>query len=141
LLKYSQLEFKPSHKYIIFRSYSKMVSNLQKGNQGEKIAQEFLRAKDFQIIDCNWRTGRAEIDIIAKDGQILVFVEVKTRAYDFFGSPEEFVSDHKQKLISEAASVYMEKIKHDWEIRFDVIAIILKNSKLIKLEHFQDAWF
>ncbi len=118
-----------------------MVSNLQKGNQGEKIAQEFLRAKDLQIIDCNLRTGRAEIDIIAKDGQILVFVEVKTRAYDFFGSPEEFVSDHKQKLISEAASVYMEKIKHDWEIRFDVIAIILKNSKLIKLEHFQDAWF
>ena len=51
------------------------------------------------------------------------------------------MSDHKQKLISEAAPVYMEKIKHNWEIRFDVIAIILKNSKLVKLEHFQDAWF
>ena len=96
-----------------------MVSNLQKGTQGEKIAREFLRAKNFQIMD----------------------VEVKTRAYDFFGSPEEFVSNHKQKLISEAAPVYMEKIKHNWEIRFDVIAIILKNSKLVKLEHFQDAWF
>ncbi|HRI00980.1 MAG TPA: YraN family protein [Saprospiraceae bacterium] len=111
------------------------------GIQGEQWAAEFLENKGYQILEKNWRYSKAEIDLIAKKNEILVFVEVKTRTYDFFGSPEEFVSLKKQNLIAEAASVYMEQIGHQWEIRFDVIGILAKTGKPIRIEHFEDAWF
>jgi putative endonuclease len=117
-----------------------MSTNNETGRKGEQIAEDFLVAKGYKILERNWRYSRSEIDIIAKLGNILVFIEVKTRSYDFFGTPETFVSEHKELLMHEAASVYMEQINHDWEIRFDIIAILLNKNGTHQLEHFQDAF-
>ena len=115
-------------------------SNRETGIQGEALAENYLTSLGYKVLEKNWRYSRSEIDLIAMDGNILVFVEVKTRSYDFFGSPETFVSDQKELLIHEAASVYMEKINHDWEIRFDIIAILLNKNGSHHLEHFKDAF-
>lgn len=115
-------------------------TNRETGSYGEQLAENHLLALGYKILEKNWRYSRSEIDLIAMDGKTLVFVEVKTRSYDFFGSPETFVSDQKELLFHEAASVYMDKIQHDWEFRFDVIGIIVKPDGNFKLEHFQDAF-
>lgn len=100
-----------------------------------------MKNKNYQILETNWRFSRAEIDIIAKDKETLVFIEVKTRSYDYYGKPEEFITSRKEELIQDAASEYMKYIGHDWAIRFDIIAILLKNENQYKIEHFEDAWW
>jgi len=124
-----------------------MAKHIELGIRGEKMAQEYLQKKGFQILECNWRFGRAEIDIIAKEGEVLVFVEVKTRSDDYMGRPAEFVTPHKENLLADAATVYMEQINHDWEIRFDIIGIVIRksqskpNGEQIEIEHIKDAFF
>ncbi len=111
------------------------------GRRGEEIARQYLTDHGWKILETNWRFSRAEVDIIAKDGQTLVFVEVKTRSSVYFGQPEEFVMEDKEKLLVGAASAYMEKIDHDWEIRFDIIGIIFHNEQHYELKHLPDAFF
>lgn len=118
-----------------------MAKHLETGQKGEALAVEFLKTAGYQVLETNWRFSRAEVDIIAKDGEILVFVEVKTRTSDYFGQPEEAITERKKTLLADAASVYMDKIDHNWEIRFDVIAVVLKNEKAPIIEHFKDAFW
>lgn len=115
-------------------------TNKDIGRQGEKIAEEYLINAGYQILERNWRYSRSEVDLIAKDGHILVFIEVKTRSYDFFGTPETFVTDQKELLLHEAASVYMDEIGHVWEFRFDIIAVMLQDSGSNAITHFKDAF-
>ena len=117
-----------------------MSTNLELGNRGEMLAERCLVESGYQILERNWRFSRAEVDLIAKDEDILVFVEVKTRSSDIFGKPEESVSPKKEALIKDAAAVYMEQIDHQWEIRFDIISILIKEDGH-SIEHFQDAFF
>ena len=118
-----------------------MAHHNQIGAKGEQIAKEMLEAKGYQILEQNWRFSRAEVDLIAKDGEILVFVEVKTRSYDYFGQPEEFVTSTKEAFMAQAASAYMDKIGHDWEIRFDIIGILYRNQASFRIKHIEDAFF
>jgi len=111
------------------------------GKKGEQLAVEFLAKKGVQILERNWRYRRAEIDIIAKEGDVLLFVEVKTRSDVYFGRPESFVSQRKRDLMADASAVYMEEIGHDWEIRFDIIAIIVHNEMHHSIDHIKDAFF
>jgi putative endonuclease len=113
----------------------------QLGKKGELIAQKYLLNKGWTILESNWRYSRAEVDLIAKDGPVLVFVEVKTRSSDYFGLPEEFVMEDKESLLAGAASAYMEKTGHDWEIRFDIIGIVFHNEQQYELKHIPDAFF
>ncbi len=111
------------------------------GKKGEETACSFLKEKGYSIIAQNWRYSRAEIDIIASHNDVLIFVEVKTRSYDYYGPPEDFVTDKKRKLMSTAASAYMQKYDHQWEIRFDIISILTNGNKAYKIQHFEDAFF
>lgn len=119
-----------------------MAKHIETGRTGEKIAEEYLREKGYEILETNWRFSKAEIDIIARDkDEMLVFIEVKTRSYDYFGAPEAFVTPKKESLLFDAANRYMEMINHDWEIRFDVIGIILKDIGNYQLKHTEDAFY
>ena len=118
-----------------------MAKHLETGKTGENLAVELLRSKGYEILETNWRFRRSEVDIIAKDGLILVFVEVKTRSYDYFGRPESFVSARKKILLQDAAAAYMHQIHHTWEIRFDIIGILLPSNKQVEMKHFEDAFF
>lgn len=111
------------------------------GSLGEETATGFLQKSGYIILERNWRFRKAEIDIIAKDGEVLVFVEVKAKSYTYFGAPEESVSIYKENLIIDAAHQYMIKIGHDWEIRFDIISIVFDKSKDASITHFKDAFF
>ncbi len=111
------------------------------GKKGEELARSFLITQGYRILENNWRYRRAEVDIIAMDGEILVFVEVKTRTDDKFGRPEEFITLKKEQFMADAASAYMEQIGHDWEIRFDFVAILLQGDQHAEIEHFKDAFF
>jgi putative endonuclease len=118
-----------------------MAKHLDTGKLGEELTVDLLQKLGFQILEINWRYRRLEVDIIAKDADTLVFVEVKTRSYDYFGRPEEFVTPAKERRLAEAAAAYMEKSGHDWAMRFDVVAVLKEKNGDFKLEHIRDAFF
>ena len=83
-----------------------MAKHNEMGRRGEEIALEFIRKKGYNILDTNWRHRKAEIDIIAKSKDVLIFIEVKSRSSDYYGRPETFVTTKKQQLISDARDSY-----------------------------------
>jgi putative endonuclease len=117
-----------------------MPNNTQKGNLGEEIALAHLLKHGYTILDKNWRFKHLEIDIIASINNTLVIIEVKLRANDFFGNPEEFVTKSKQKNLLKAADFYIKENNINWETRFDVIAII-ENPNKLSVNHIVDAFY
>ncbi|MBI3803307.1 MAG: YraN family protein [Nitrospirae bacterium] len=110
------------------------------GREGEKIAAEFLLKKGYRILERNFRTRFGEIDIIAQDGKMLVFVEVKARSSDQFGAPQLAVNTKKQVKMSRVALAYMSQKKMDaCECRFDVVGIRAQMGAP-RIEHFRDAF-
>jgi putative endonuclease len=116
----------------------KVTIQHQHGKKGEDLATAYLQSKGWEILARNWRYKRSEIDLIARDGQILVFVEVKTKSYTRFGEPETSVDDRKAAKIMEGAEQYV--FDNDWhgDIRFDVVAITLQPQ--VDLLHLEDAF-
>ena len=94
------------------------------GNSGEDSACEYLKRKGYGIIERNWRIGHKEIDLIARDGDELVIVEVKTRSGLRFGNPQDAVTDRKIMKIVSAAHAYVRYKRIDLPIRFDIISIV-----------------
>ncbi|NQU35208.1 MAG: YraN family protein [Bacteroidetes bacterium] len=117
-----------------------MAKHNELGKKGEKLAQEMLSKKGFEIIDTNWRFGNDEIDIVAMDGGELVIVEVKTRSTNFFGNPEDAVDNNKEKFLIRATESYLEENNLDLETRFDIVAIVLNNNETI-IDHIEDAFY
>ena len=111
------------------------------GKRGEDLAAQFLEEKNYQLLERNWRHGRAELDIIAMDGKTMVFVEVKTRSDDIFERPENAVKNKKRGLMIKAAIGYMHKSKHENAIRFDILSVILRGVATPQIDHFKDAFF
>ncbi len=99
------------------------------GQKGEIAAISFLQIRGFTILETNYRTKPAEIDIIAKDNDCICFIEVKTRRSLKKGLPRESVNYSKQKKIITGASIYLKKNRlMESKIRFDVIEILEKNG-------------
>ncbi len=117
------------------------LSNKELGKIGEEMAIAFLRQKGLQILDTNWHFQHLEIDIIAQEKNMLVFVEVKTRRTAFFGNPEEAVSPQKISRLLNAAQAYIFEKDFQGESRFDVVSIIVPYGKKPELEYFEDAFY
>lgn len=100
------------------------------GEQGEALAARHLKKAGYKIIETNYRTRLGEIDIIAKDKDTIVFVEVKTRTSVHFGSPKWAVTPQKQKKISMVALYYLKATDQSTaRARFDVVAVISNRDK------------
>ena len=112
------------------------MNNLLSGKQGEAQAEEYLKDKGYEVIERNYRYKRAEIDLIVKQGNTLVFVEVKARSKNRYGYPEEAVNDKKRQNLLAAADQYIYEKNWLHNIRFDIIAILNKTE----LRHFEDAF-
>lgn len=110
------------------------------GNKGEEIAQEHLRTLGYEILETNWRSNHYEIDIIARDKDELVIVEVKARGSDTYEHPSEAVSDKKIRFLINAAEAYIFETDSHRDTRFDVITIIFYGQNF-ELEHFKDAFY
>ncbi|HKZ16633.1 MAG TPA: YraN family protein [Geobacteraceae bacterium] len=115
--------------------------NITVGKYGEEIAIAFLRVQRYIVLDRNYRCKCGELDIIAKDGNTIVFVEVKTRRVLSYGPPQLSVTQFKQRQISKAALVYL-SAKRAGEInaRFDVIAIYLHGQEDPRIDHIKNAF-
>jgi putative endonuclease len=111
------------------------------GRLGEEFAVNYLTKKSYRIVDRGFRLFRGEIDIIAYEGQTLVFVEVKTRMDTEFGAPEEYVTPAKQRQIRKIAEGYLAiKALADIECRFDVISLLCDENEGFQIQHFRDAF-
>lgn len=115
------------------------ASNRDIGLWGEQVAVEYLHQKGWTIEKTNWVFKKWEIDIIARNESLLVFVEVKTRKNNRFGYPEQFVSPNKAILIKNAATEYTRSIQFEGFIRFDIIAITGRSGQY-DLLHLEDAF-
>lgn len=116
------------------------------GRQGEAIAAQYLADRRYEIIARNWRTRSGELDIVARDGEWLVFVEVRTRragrrgAAPTAGLPEESVTPRKQLQLSALADEYLFQLPWDGPKRIDVIALELAaDGSVQRLSHYRDA--
>ncbi len=111
------------------------------GKKGEKVAVKYLKKLGFEIVECGFRALKGEIDIIAKENDTIVFVEVKARSSSGYGSPLEAVDLTKQAQIKKIAQIYISK-KYGKFIpcRFDVIGIILKNKGDYEISHIRNAF-
>jgi len=118
-----------------------MKNNSQKqGIEGEIIAKNHLLRLDYEIIEVNWRYKKYEIDIIAKKGETMVFVEVKTRKNNTFGEPELSVTRQKQGFLIAAANQYIIENNIELESRFDIISVIQLNNKYT-VKHLEAAFY
>ena len=107
------------------------------GNNGENLACKYLKKQGYEIIARNLYIGKSEINIIAKDGKTLVFVEVKNRYTSSYGSPLEAVTEKKIKNIIFSAKMYITaNSMYNVAVRFDVIGIDGE-----KIEHIKDAFW
>lgn len=110
------------------------------GNKGEMLAARYLAGEGFAILEYNWRSGHKEIDLIAKERDTLVFVEVKTRRNENYGDARETVTPQKMRNIVTAAEAYIKKKEIDAPIRFDIVAIV-GNGDTHEIEHIKDAFY
>jgi putative endonuclease len=109
---------------------------------GEELAARYLRERGYIIRERNWRCQIGEVDIIAEEGDALVFVEVRTRRGRDFGTPEESVTPRKRAKLIEVAEAYLQE--HDWpgDWRIDFVAVELTHSgKLLRVELIENAVF
>ncbi len=117
-----------------------MAQHNDLGKKGEALAKIFLEKNGFTILHQNWRHLKAEVDFIAMNDKELVIVEVKTRATDFFGAPDEAVGKHKQKMLSNAANDFIIQQNLGCEVRFDIISITFVQNQP-RINHIKDAFY
>lgn len=110
------------------------------GEEGEKIATDFLIEKGYTIRQKNYRYLKSEIDIIAQKDDVLAIVEVRARSNDRIIPIADTITPKKIKLLVMGADHYVTSNELDLEVRFDVITI-LKNKKIFKIEHLESAFY
>ena len=116
-----------------------MSKNIEIGRKGESIAIDYLLRKGYTILEKNYSYRRFEIDIIAKQKDTIIFIEVKTRRSRDFGYPEEAVDNRKIRHILNCADHYIYQTQWKGNIRFDVLSILI-NPKL-SIDHIEDAFY
>ena len=116
-----------------------MAAHNELGKWGEDLAVAYLQGKDYMIIERDWKSGRRDIDIIAKDESgTIVFVEVKTRRNRVFGEPEEAIDYTKMQSLQQAINHYIKYHRINSEVRFDIISIIGTIGSEPEINHIKD---
>ncbi len=110
------------------------------GRQGEQAACQWLLERGYHIEARNWRHGRIEVDIVARLGDVLVVVEVKTRRSDRFDGPADSVGPAKQRRLYRAAEAYLDALGEEVTVRFDIISVWLHDT-VPRIEHLEDAFY
>lgn len=112
------------------------TQNRNIGRLGEQIAVELLKKKGYQILETNWGNKWGEVDVICEDNDVFVFVEVKTKVGQDFGSPEEMVGRRKLMQVQRIAGTYFPAV--NFPRRIDVVAVVLDHDlKPIRTSHYE----
>jgi putative endonuclease len=110
--------------------------HLRRGAIGERAARKHLRKLGLKFLTANFRSERGEIDLIFRDGDCLVFVEVKTRSSEDWVRPAAAVNARKRRLISQCALDYLKLLKHPQvKIRFDIVEVLLSDGDVREVRH------
>ncbi len=113
--------------------------HLRLGRRGEKLACSFLENRGYDILYRNYKVGSGEVDIVARDGSVICFVEVKTRHSGFRGRPAEGLSEKQRRRIRHAAMNYLREIGNPKVVyRFDLMELVLSNWDVEELRHWKD---
>ena len=115
-----------------------MAAHNEFGKWGEDLAADYLRDKGYAIIDRDWKSGHHDLDIVAKEGDTLVIVEVKTRRNRLFGNPEEAIDYRKLQSLQQAINHYIKYRHIDSEIRFDIITVVGTIGSEPEIDHLID---
>ena len=108
------------------------------GKEGEEIAKKYLENKGYKIIECNYRTKRAEIDIIARHKSVLIFVEVRSKHHEQFGSPEETINYQKRTRLKRNAAAYIHRKKYNGPYHIDAVCLVINvNTGLQRIDHYE----
>lgn len=112
------------------------------GNEGEELAAAYLKSKGYTILERNYHFKHAEVDIVAYDNEAyIVFVEVKKRANNRYGEPEEHISRKKMENVYKAAEAWIYERKMDGApVRFDVISILQSSDEAPEIKHFENTF-
>jgi putative endonuclease len=106
------------------------------GRYGEKVAARWLVERGMVLLDRNWRCDQGEIDLILRDGRVLVFCEVKTRSSTRFGHPLEAVRPDKGARLRRLAAVWLRAHDvHAQEVRIDLVGVLLRGSGAAEVAH------
>lgn len=117
-----------------------MSQSQRLGQRGEELAEAELRRRGMKILARNWRYRHKEVDLIAEDGDVVVFVEVKTRRGTEFGGPLAAVTWRKQRHLTTAAAAFLTERR--WMARpsrFDVVGLVLRGDE-VEIEHVRGAF-
>lgn len=110
------------------------------GDRGEALAAAYLERAGWTIVVRNFRMGRKEIDLVARRGEVVAFVEVKTRAGTGFGHPLEAITWKKRREIHQVASAWIDRFgSPGYTYRFDAVAVLVRGATE-SVEHVEDAW-
>jgi putative endonuclease len=111
------------------------------GRYGEDVAVAHLQAAGLVVLARNWRCPDGELDIIARDGDVLVFCEVKTRSGLGYGVPAEAVTSAKARRIRRLAAAWLDQAGRGWpELRFDVVSVLRRRGHAVAVEHLRGAF-
>ena len=116
-----------------------MAAHNELGKWGEDLAVAYLQGKGYTILERDWKSGRRDIDIIAKDETgTIVFVEVKTRRNHVFGEPEDAIDYRKMQSLQQAINHYVKFRRINNEVRFDIISIVGTIGSEPEINHIKD---
>lgn len=123
------------------RQQQTLTQSAALGRRGEDLAHRYLQKNGYIVVARNYKPGSdSEIDIVARRGDMVIFVEVKSRTSAEFGNPDRAINQEKQKHIVRAARTYVNRAAIEWnQVRFDTISVIFTDPPSIL--HQQDAFF
>jgi putative endonuclease len=115
--------------------------HLLRGQLGERAARKHLQKLGLHFLLANFRAGRGEIDLVFRDGETLVFVEVKTRSSEEWIRPAAAVNHEKKRLLSQTAIIYLKKLgRPKLKFRFDIVEVLLEGEEVRDIRHWPNAF-
>ncbi|MGV3772221.1 MAG: YraN family protein [Verrucomicrobiales bacterium] len=118
-----------------------LPEHLRRGRLGEAAAKKFLQKRGLKFLTANFVYGKAEIDLVFRDGKCLVFIEVKSRSSEDWTRPADAVDARKKRLISKAALHYLRLLENPQiPIRFDIVEVLLAEGKVREIRHIANAF-
>lgn len=121
--------------------HAEVPEHLRRGQLGEAAARRHLRRKGFTFLTANFSSNRGEIDLVMRDADCLVFIEVKTRSSEAWVRPAAAVDAGKRRRLSLTALDYLRRIKHpEVKIRFDIVEVLLQAGRVREVRHLPNAF-
>ena len=119
-----------------WRGRAELPEHLRHGQLGERAARKHLRRLGLKFLTANFRSARGEVDLILRDGDCLVFAEVKTRSSEGWTRPAAAVDARKRRLLSQAALDYLRLLRNpEVKIRFDIVEVLLSDGEVREVRH------